>query len=44
MMLAGAALPPDDRIELVFDRPFIFEIVSPTGIPLFIGIVNQPAA
>lgn len=42
MMLAGAALPPDDRIELVFDRPFIFEIVSLTGVPLFIGIVNQP--
>ncbi len=44
MMLAGAAMPPDDRIELVFDRPFIFEIVSPTGVPLFIGIVNQPVA
>ena len=32
-----------DRIELVFDKPFIFEIMSETGLPLFVGIVNNPA-
>ncbi|MBR1831567.1 MAG: hypothetical protein IJ784_03945 [Ruminiclostridium sp.] len=31
-----------DRIELVFDKPFIFEIMSETGLPLFVGIVNDP--
>ncbi len=32
-----------DRIELVFDKPFLFEIMSETGLPLFVGIVNNPA-
>jgi len=43
MELCGSAMPPDDKIDLVFDRPFLVEIVSDTGAPLFIGIVNQPA-
>ncbi len=42
MEMAGAALLPDERIDFVLDRPFIFEIVSNSGAPLFIGIVNQP--
>ncbi|MBR3058828.1 MAG: hypothetical protein IKG93_12815 [Clostridiales bacterium] len=42
MEAAGAALLPDERIDFVLDRPFIFEIVSNSGAPLFIGIVNQP--
>ena len=30
------------HIEFVVDRPFLFVIYSPSGLPLFIGIVNQP--
>ncbi len=44
MGVCGSALPPDDKIDLTFDRPFLFEIVSSTGTPLFIGIVNTPEA
>ena len=31
-----------DHVEFVLDRPFIFEIMSETGLPLFVGIVNHP--
>ena len=30
------------RVELVFDRPFLFIITGRTGQPLFTGIVDQP--
>lgn len=42
MLGAGAAMPPDDEVDFILDRPFIFEIVSNTGLPLFVGIVNDP--
>lgn len=32
-----------DYVEFTLDRPFIFEIMSETGLPLFVGIVNNPA-
>ncbi len=38
---AGAG-EPDDTADFIADRPFIFEIVSDTGFPLFVGIVNNP--
>lgn len=41
MLYAGAAIP-EDRVDFVLDRPFIFEIMSETGLPLFVGIVNNP--
>lgn len=31
-----------DEIDLIFERPFIFEIMSESGLPLFVGIVNNP--
>lgn len=40
-MYTGAPIP-EDTVDLVFDRPFIFEIISATGLPLFVGIVNNP--
>jgi serine protease inhibitor len=30
------------HIEFVVDRPFLFVIYSPSNLPLFVGIVNQP--
>ncbi len=40
----GAAPPPEDEpIVLTLDRPFLFSILGPAGIPLFVGIVCNPA-
>lgn len=38
---AGAAAPPDEIIDFVLDRPFLF-VISDNGIPLFAGTVNAP--
>lgn len=43
MAYAGAAMP-EDHIDFILNRPFIFEIMSDTGLPLFVGIVNNPSA
>ncbi len=40
--MVGAGEPGYDYYFTV-DRPFVFEIVSETGSPLFIGIVNDPS-
>lgn len=42
MRLAGAAMPPEDEIDFVVDRPFLFVITGSDGLPLFVGVVNQP--
>ncbi len=41
MQYCGAAIP-EDKAEFILDRPFIFEIMSQNGFPLFVGIVNVP--
>ncbi len=41
MLYAGSAMP-DDYVAFTLDRPFLFEIMSETGLPLFVGIINQP--
>ena len=38
---AGAAEPPDEIIDFVLDRPFVFAISTTEGIPLFVGTINQ---
>ena len=42
MMMLGAAAPPDEEIDFTLDRPFIFVLESYLGLPLFVGVVNQP--
>lgn len=42
MAVAGAAMPPEDEVDLVLDRPFLFVITSRYDLPLFAGIVNEP--
>lgn len=42
MAAAGAAMPPDETMDFVVDRPFIFIITGDSGLPLFAGIVNEP--
>lgn len=41
LQYAGSPPPPDDVVDFVLDRPFIFVITSQTGLPLFVGIVNN---
>lgn len=38
---AGAAAPPEEIIDFVLDRPFLFVITS-GNLPLFAGTVNEP--
>ena len=40
---AGAAMPPDEEIDFILDKPFLFAITGETGLPLFIGVVQTPA-
>lgn len=42
MAAAGAAMPPEEEIDFVLDRPFIFVITGAGDLPLFVGIVNRP--
>ena len=39
---AGAAEPPEDEVDMILDRPFVFVIATTEGIPLFTGVVNKP--
>jgi serine protease inhibitor len=41
---SGSSGPPANMDTIVFDvnRPFIFAITGPDGLPLFVGIVNDP--
>ena len=43
MAYAGAAKPPDEEVDFVLDRPFLFCITGISGLPLFVGVVNSPA-
>lgn len=41
---AGSAAPVHhELLELHLDRPFLFVISDPAGVPLFVGIVRNPA-
>lgn len=39
---AGAAPPPEEIIDFVLDRPFLFVITNGYNLPLFAGTVAQP--
>ncbi len=39
---AGAAAPPEETIDFILDRPFLFVIADSSGIPIFTGVVNAP--
>ena len=39
---AGAAAPPEEVIDFVLDRPFLFVVTNRYGLPLFAGVVNEP--
>lgn len=44
MVAPGAAKPPEEEVDFVLDRPFLFAITGYDGLPLFVGIVNDPTA
>lgn len=37
---ATSPMPPEEIIDFVLDRPFLFVIADSSGIPLFAGVVN----
>lgn len=39
--MSGSAEPPDDEVDITFDRPFLFTVTN-NGVPVFAGIVNNP--
>lgn len=39
---AGAAQPPEEEIDFILDRPFLFVIANRYELPLFAGVVNEP--
>lgn len=39
----SAMAPEGEEVELCLDRPFLFQITSSQGIPLFIGVCGNPA-
>lgn len=42
ILYAGAAQPPEEKVDFTLDRPFLFYVESNDGLPLFTGIVNEP--
>ena len=42
MMICGAAMPPDERMDFILDRPFVFVIQSDSNDTLFAGVINNP--
>ncbi len=41
LITEGSAIPSEDEIEFVVNRPFIFTITSDVDMPLFVGVVNN---
>lgn len=42
LLTVGMALPPEEEVDFIADRPFLFAITGEDSLPLFVGIVNQP--
>lgn len=42
IVACGAAMPPEEEVDFVLNRPFLFAITGDDGLPLFVGVVNQP--
>lgn len=42
MVAVGDPPPPDEVVDFVVDRPFLFVLTGIDGLPLFVGMVNNP--
>lgn len=38
----GSTAPPEEIIDFILDRPFLFVVTNFADVPLFAGLVNQP--
>ena len=38
----GAGFLPDDEVDFILDRPFIYAVTGADGLPLFVGVINNP--
>lgn len=38
----SAPIPPDEEIDFILNRPFLFVITGDDDLPLFVGVVNEP--
>ena len=43
MRMAGAAMPPKETVDFILNSPFVFVLTGADGMPLFVGVVNDPA-
>lgn len=43
LAMAGSPAPPDDEVDFTLDRPFIFVVTDANDLPMFVGVVNNPA-
>lgn len=42
MAVCGAGMPPEEEMDFILNRPFLFIITSQDDLPLFAGVVNEP--
>ncbi len=42
MVTKSAIMPPEEELDFVLDRPFLFAVTNARGLPLFVGLVNKP--
>lgn len=42
IIVAGNGMPPEDEIDFVLDRPFLFVVSSRDSLPIFAGTVMEP--
>ena len=42
MEVTECLIPLDDEVDFTLDRPFLFAVTGDSGLPLFVGAVNQP--
>lgn len=41
LLCTGMPPQPDQRVDFVLDRPFLFAVTGAEGMPLFVGVVNR---
>ena len=42
VLAPGGEAPPEEEVDFVLDRPFLFCVTGNGGLPLFVGVVNDP--
>ena len=40
----GGDVPPDEVVDFILDRPFLFAVTAPDGLPIFTGVIEDPTA